>query len=898
MSIWSFEAVEIADSEDVEARPIYYTPAIKSFLKFEKSQIRIISGLKGTGKTLFLKLVSYHYRRIGGVTLIPTTQLTDRLYSIDYDFSGERAKAWATPERWKHVWRTALSVIILKAIKKEVPTKLLEIFPENLKLSVGAHLTAAIRNRTVKAPDFQELFPMMLDAPLQGINQPVALFVDNIDEAMARHCGYDLYYASLNQSTQSGAHSYDLWLSAQIGFILAVRELTARNSHLKLFGTVRAEAIRDNQSPIAFNLQSMVLDLHYSPLELRGIFQKKLERLKGLSHESFARPSEADVIKAFFPYDVIEHITVVQADGRPYQEDIFDYLRRHTRGRPRELDFIGHALQMIPPAKRTPDQVRDLVRDLSYKFFTFAKNEAVPFWDKNLDILLDNIHSNFINRDKAEKIAEKLYDAKMAGILWNSLFANGLCGAVVTVHPRVLIQRFANHDGMTELSDQDFKSARAWVLHPCVNIATRARRIKYQPNPRNVAGHAYPFFQEARRKHIHVLIGAGRLGFGLVVPALIEDEDTKIIIFARASAKWEPLLGPNRGGMRNLVIQYFTKADQKNPVFNLYVVSDEHTGWQDEIRKSFRRGRCVMLISTKEDSFQYAIRLGDSIGVSVGKDNIESIAERIAATNCKSKVVIGYENDEEGMNKASKILLRKGKVFAPAVVDRICVEREVGEDAITVRAEGYKRITAHLEIERLRFIPPAFTNRAIKEVQTVSDADEFNLIKEKKKRLVNSLHAAAAGLVHLALIETGAKKETADDVLLGLISHTMEIESQLVTIKELMILAILGTLPKSRLSGDDVKNLIHDLNEYGDQALKRMTDGPDAPSRVLKTDIQSLSAKYRRLFKDVESLALEALRSAEVQKSFAIGKNEISERLKLLQNMFLNLLTMSGKKTN
>jgi hypothetical protein len=75
-----------------------------------------------------------------------------------------------------------------------------------------------------------------------------------------------------------------------------------------------------------------------------------------------------------------------------------------------------------------------------------------------------------------------------------------------------------------------------------------------------------------------------------------------------------------------------------------------------------------------------------------------------------------------------------------------------------------------------------------------------------------------------------------------------------------------------------------------------MLDGPDAPSRVLKTDIHSLSAKYNRLFADVQSLAVAALRYKKVQSVLQIPEIEIKPRLDALKNAFLTLLTQAGSK--
>lgn len=900
MSVWSFEAGDITD-RDLGTCPIYRTPAIDEFLYFERSQKRIISGLKGTGKTLFLKLISKHYRELGGFTLIPATQLTERLYSIDYDFSSDKARAWASHERWKHVWRTVLSVVILKAVKKHIPSSILDIFPESLELSIGGHLSAAIKSREVNDPKFQELFPGMLDSSIQGINQPVALFLDNIDEAFARHSGHDLYIYSTKPQPQLGTHLYDIWIAAQLGFILTIRELSDRNDHLKLFGTVRTEAIRDNPTPTAFNIQAMVLDLSYTPLELRGIFHTKLEKLLSISKDYFPHPSESDPIKAFFPSDTIEHPTVIKDNGETYREDIFDYLRRHTRGRPRELDFIGYGLQMIPPGLRDLESIRELVRDLSQKFFQYAKNEAVPFWDRRLDTLLDNITSNFIERQKAEKIANRYFDEKTSHELWGALYSNGLCGAVVNEYPTKMVQRFSKHEGFAELTEQDFRAARIWVMHPCVNIATRPRRLRYVPNPRNVAGHGYEYEQLGSKSHLHVLVGAGKLGLGLVVPMILGDRRTKILIAARMSDEWQPLLDGNGKEKHALWIKYFNKPEQKSNDFivNVKVITDNTLTWQKELRTGLRTNRCTLFLSSNDTALQLAISLGDSVGTSVGKDNLDNVATIIAGTQCKAKVVLGFENDNEALERARKILGLKGMTLAPVVVDRICAEREIGKEAIVVKAEPYGLLSTWVERSKKRFLPPVFLGNGINGVRFVADKDEFDFIREKKRRLVNSLHAAASALVQGALLGVGAKSETADDYILGLIASNMDISTELMAVKQLMILCVLEKLfEKKNISGLELQDMIHTLNDYGEQAIERILCQPDSPSRVMKISPQSLSDKYDRLFSDVGELARKALKRKDIKDVFQISEAEVLARVSALNQTFVYLFTEACRKKN
>ena len=421
------------------------------------------------------------------------------------------------------------------------------LFPENLGTSVGAHLSRALHARAGGHRFLHELFATRLDAEIQRINQPVAVFIDNIEDAVGRHSGIDLLNYEIQAHTQSGAHSYDIWLAAQIGFISAVRELSARNAHVKIFGTVRSEAIRDNCTSTAFNVQAMLLDLRYTPADLRGIFETKLNDLRQTSPMLFRDRLQGNPITAFLGTAWIEHRSVVDAEGKPLKEDIFEYLRRHTRGRPRELDLrLGHGLQMIEPGARTTQAVRDLVLEMSYDFFKYAKNESLPYWQPSLDVLLQKIPSNFIARSEAERIAADTFNPRTGKAdtfderigkevgkrLWTALYTEGLCGAVVNVRPGEMEQRFANHSRMAELSEGDFRSAETWVLHPCVNIATLRPPGKYRPNRYNVAGHAYRYIRAPKqaKQHVHVLLGAGRLGLGLVTPMILSGPQTKVIV--------------------------------------------------------------------------------------------------------------------------------------------------------------------------------------------------------------------------------------------------------------------------------------------------------------------------------------------------------------------------------
>jgi hypothetical protein len=900
MSVWTYEAANLADTDNIASRPIYQTSDISEFLSFERSQKRIICGLTGTGKTLFLKLASYHYRRMSGFKCIPEKQLTDRLYSLDYDFSGEKAVIWASHERWKHVWRTVLAVIVLRGIGHELHQDVIEIFPDYLETSVGAHLSRALQTRAGGSRLFHELFPNRLDAAIQRISQPVALFIDNIDEAFARHAGYDLYYQSIRADRQAGTHSYDIWLSAQIGFILAVRELSARNSHVKIFGTVRSEALRDNPTQTAFNAYSILLDLRYTGSDLREIFVKKLNELRSVSPDLFRIQTDDDPIMGFLGTPKLTHPTVVDANGRPHQEDSFDYLRRHTRGRPRELDLVGHELQMIPAKLRTPEAIRNVLRGLSDRFYQFAKNEAVPFWEPMIDVVLQHMPSNFMPRATAENIVTKAFGTDANRAIWGALYKNGLCGAVIRTHSHKMTQRFANHDRAMELKEEDFRSASTWVLHPCVNIATLARRLRYKPNKHNVAGHGYSFIPapKAMKNHVHVLVGAGRLGLGLVAPVMLGAPGTRLVVASRRSELWEPVLSSvAEGGAIELKVSFPKPSDVRpGEIFDtrIRVVTDDHPSWEQELRKTVQQSRCVMFLYSEQESLQKVLGLGDSIGVSVGAKALDAVASAIAQANLKTKIVIAYENDEQSVDRAGQVLMSSGITMVPTVVDRICVSREIDSKTVVIKAEEYGHIIALVQPKHIRALPPAFFNERQENIRFVSNESEFVYERVRKRRLVNSMHAAAAALVQVALKDSGTKPETANDLLLGLIANSMDIYTQLVGLKELMILSVIGTMDSDHLRGSDIQALISDLNTFADESLARIRNGADAPSRVLQITSEALARKYRTLFLDVPALVERAMRSEAVAAVLPMPKAVVQARLASLETAFNRLFSSAA----
>ena len=147
-----------------------------------------------------------------------------------------------------------------------------------------------------------------LDQKMRQIHGGTYFFIDKVDQAI-RHL------------------SRDAWIAIQAGLIEAAWETMNANSHLKIFASIRQEAFSNYQSDIKSNLFAATTSLNYSEEELHALLDRLAQCYEGC-------PTFAD----FLGLNVVRH------GRRPAPEDAFQYVLRHTCGRPRDLVAIASAV--------------------------------------------------------------------------------------------------------------------------------------------------------------------------------------------------------------------------------------------------------------------------------------------------------------------------------------------------------------------------------------------------------------------------------------------------------------------------------------------------------------------------------------------------------------------------
>jgi class 3 adenylate cyclase len=143
-----------------------------------------------------------------------------------------------------------------------------------------------------------------LERQVRSLHSGIFVFVDKLDQALRR----------LPRA---------VWVHMQAGMIEAAWDLMNANRHVKIFATIREEAFSAYESDIKTNLYGAISTIRYTKHELFELLEKLTHYYEGLP------------LRDFMLLDVV-------SNGRSaHREGTFDFLCRHTLGRPRDLVILA-----------------------------------------------------------------------------------------------------------------------------------------------------------------------------------------------------------------------------------------------------------------------------------------------------------------------------------------------------------------------------------------------------------------------------------------------------------------------------------------------------------------------------------------------------------------------------
>ena len=313
--VWVSDANQV-DIETID-EVVFRNPVVEEFIGDDRRHF--VSGAKGCGKTLLLTYkrsrLNARYRdetRTSKVTFIPEGRPFLDLMSDLRTVGKSAVEYMAGLGNAKRLWGFALRMSILSYDPSaRLPPSVLSSLPPRLRaVAEGQKAEPTIVAKEVLALTVSQVHQvldqaeMALEHALRSVHQGVFVFVDKIDQALR-------------------GVSREAWIAMQAGLVEAAWDLMNTNAHIKVFATIREEAFSAYESDIKTNLFGATTRIRYSKRDLLDMLERLTAFYEGLPLRDFVT------------------LDVVSAGGSAQSESAFDFIHRHTLGRPRDFVIVA-----------------------------------------------------------------------------------------------------------------------------------------------------------------------------------------------------------------------------------------------------------------------------------------------------------------------------------------------------------------------------------------------------------------------------------------------------------------------------------------------------------------------------------------------------------------------------
>lgn len=510
MCVWTEDADVIRFGEK-SLKIVYQNQIIKDYLK---SNRRLgISGTKGQGKTFLLKVKRSCFQGKtedendnSYITCFPIDMMTDTLDSAittpslnnDTFIINKSLNAYLKDYKvWVQMWKLSVAVTIINSkefshLYNDKDFRYLNRISKNLltidnsksrPCLVFSHLlNLNIKDFTTILQD-TNYFIQLLDK----INSAIYIFIDKVEQAFSTEIEK---FSSKKDTIYQQNVSY--WQYAQYSLADAAYQLfSSVNSHIKVFYTIRHEALLDSfhlAPNTCQNIESYLSELIYTQDDIFEMFKIYIENE---DEENLCLPEEklTNPEKAFFGLDTIKHVYVSDAN-----EKIFAYLYRHSLRRPRDVMAICRALYLKNPKKLTLQIIRHTINDISNNVLKKYLQEVTPFItcnDEEIYRLLKCMNTNFFDFTYIQYVCQRynIYHTKTDECYKNcmscknahpfsTLYNIGLIGCLKNSFANpIYAQRFLPlGESKLKINEYDLPNSPLYCLHPCLCDVSRNSR--------------------------------------------------------------------------------------------------------------------------------------------------------------------------------------------------------------------------------------------------------------------------------------------------------------------------------------------------------------------------------------------------------------------------------------
>jgi len=281
-----------------------------------------------------------------------------------------------------------------------------------------------------------------------------------------------------------------------MGLMSAIYDLNRHNSHIKIYSSVRAEAFKCISNEMKLNYKNYTTFLKYTKPELRAIFEKNISLTK--SEEEILNDHKNNLIFNFLGVKKITHSIVKNKKGKSIEENVFDFIFRHTMGRPRELVLMGSHLYLHVlnepgyqnlSKKEKRKRIRKAVYKVSNEIINVYLSEIIPKFDKNLlTEFIRFIQSNVIPAkyvlNNYHEVIEHYFSIGIIGFAQRDIESN---------KKDQYIQKFLPASEYSYRKNIILPNTKYFITHPCLDNYLKRTLDSSFYNPFNVIGNTYKF---------------------------------------------------------------------------------------------------------------------------------------------------------------------------------------------------------------------------------------------------------------------------------------------------------------------------------------------------------------------------------------------------------------------
>jgi hypothetical protein len=507
----------------------YARPNLQDFLNAELgSSVKILVAPKGYGKTLLLKQKAHNLRqKLKGIPIFPagTSDIEFLKLSLEWREVFQFTKP-LTEVAWSLIWQLVLLGKGVQLVDEDElrDDQLRQIFKDP-HAEIGTLLTETLRQNHLKAINIAQKLPILRSA-FNNSDRAAIIFIDNTDEMFvgvdldsttgARKTPLTNLPNTESTDTQNGIEPItidpSIWSSAQVGLMLAVREIERSTRKLNVYTSLRAEAILAAKHPLAQQAMVHTVRIQYTHADLKKVFAWHVNLMK---ESDLVKPDATDAEEKLVGPRKIVHSYVKVVD-RPAEESLVELIARHTCCSPRELVILGEAVASLSVDERSGSDrdylIRRRINDNATSLYTAFRDNFIPRWPEEIDTAL-------------LKAPSAVMDAKSVLQLGASnapkLFAYGLLGyAVETQAGNQYRQVFLNQwDSRFSSDSLALPAAKYYFLHPWLFDYCASHNSSFLRSPKNIIGDGCMFEPPAATSVLLSRDGRGR-------PTLQLDDET------------------------------------------------------------------------------------------------------------------------------------------------------------------------------------------------------------------------------------------------------------------------------------------------------------------------------------------------------------------------------------